>query len=221
MRLMLYLQCLKLYTAVCGFIKILVCRKKVIMKFFVGIFAWVKLENFLLKNKHVIAFKRLMNLLQECLVLIKLFVWDLFLQNKTRIAVRGLLIFLVIFFMFKQLSSVNPNLACLSVETEPADITLTLTSNKEYGLMWLRLEYPGKDLKSLLKTAGDIPSEGEFTQKDVYELCFLPKLVYVNGAEHGLAGNTKTVIRATVPRGEKVHIVIFQNAKLLSVYMGE
>lgn len=72
----------------------------------------------------------------------------------------------------------------------------------------------------MLRTAGKIPSEGKFLKKDVYDLCFLPKLVFFNGTEHVLFGNTVTTFRTNIPRGAKTEIVIIQNVKSLSIYMG-
>lgn len=128
---MIYSQYLKLYAALRG------SRKKM-MKFFVRIFARVvALKDFLFENKNKISSKWLMSSLQPCLARTKFFRGGIFLQNKTKIAIRVLFIFLVAFFVLKQTSLANLNLACLSVETEPTDLTLTLTltSNKDCGLM--------------------------------------------------------------------------------------
>lgn len=112
--------------------------------------------------------------------------------------------------------------SCLSVESEPSDILVEITHDGEYGLMHLRVECPGWDLKPITTITGDVPVEGEFTAKDVFEVWFLPKLVYVNGTKHDLPENTFTVIRGEISDEIRshFHLVVFQNAQLLSVYLG-
>lgn len=182
------------------------------------------------KNIHLLKLRQLKDLIYNLKENAETMIRRCFMPRKVMFSFRNIFwqnIFLVVcvgfFSLILNIYLGFSTFSCLSVQSEPADITVQLTHDAEYGLVHLRVECPGWDLKAVTKITGDIPIEGEFIGKDVFEAWFLPKPVYVNGTKHEVPEDTYTIIRGKISDEAKsnFHVVIYQNAQLLSIYLGE